>query len=59
MAAAATATATSRAGEGIPSSDTGAWALKYLHRKSELDVHESAIDVPGCKDQMMIGGRRT
>jgi hypothetical protein len=49
--------ATSRGGEGIPSSDTGAWTLKYLHRKSKPGVYESAIDVPGCRDQIMIDGR--
>jgi hypothetical protein len=45
-------------GEGIASSDTGAWTLKYLNRKSEPGVYESSIDIPGCRNQMMIGGRR-
>jgi hypothetical protein len=52
-------TATSRGGEGSPSSDTGAWTLEYLDRKSESSACETSIDVPGCKDQMIIGGRRT
>jgi hypothetical protein len=53
------ATATSSGGEGIPSSNTSDWTLMYLNRKSEPGVYESGIDVPGCRNQIMIGGRRT